>query len=215
MAQTGSTAEEIVYSLVGLVGENTNEELINLLYTSVYNWRAKLIRQNLQKYGNRTLFEDTIVVPLELASLSADCSIELCNYMRTTVKIPQPVLMEGVQPYKVATTNLGTYMDYIKPEHLLWKKYSKWTSKDLVYTYINGYIYEIGNNFLEKLSITAIWDRPDLLEDYECESCNPTNKVIPANMAADIITAISQNEIRLYLNKYNGEIDETNKEMQR
>lgn len=209
MAQLGSSIEEVVYSLAQIEDRNTDEEFINMLYVFVYACRSKLIRQHIQKYGNRSLFENTLIFNLELASLSENCNLDLCDYLKTTLQVPSPLLMEYTQPYKVATPDKKKYLDYLKPEHLEFRKHNKWVSKDLVYTMSNGYIYIVGNKLLETISVTAIWDRPDLLEDYECTTCKPSVNRLPANMVEDIIK-MYRADVKgiLEANKNNGEIDE-------
>jgi hypothetical protein len=200
--------ELIVFSIVGLLGRNTDEEFINTVRELVYTWRSKIIRQHLQRGHSKTLLENSITMNLEVSTLADICTDDLCTYLKTTMTLPEMVLSDV--PFKVSYINnkgLRVFIDYVSPNMLDNIAYSKWTGKSLRFTFINGYIYLINNRLLEKINVTAIWDRPDKLEDYECTACKDSTHYLPGNIAADIRAAVL-NELRVRVEGINGEIDE-------
>ncbi len=199
--------EQISYSLVELLGKNTDEGFINVVTEMVYTWRSKLIRQHIQRNNNRALFESSITLPLTSSTLADVCNLDICAALRTTTVIPDLVLLETNRPFKVSTVDRKYWLDYVAPDSVENALYSKWTGKKVKYTYINGYLYILNNLLLEQISVVGIWDRPDKLEDYECSNCKPSNHYLPASMAADIRRAVLD-ELRLKVEGINGEIDE-------
>lgn len=202
------TVDELVDKILALVGQNTNEELKNVFKLSVLGKRNYLLKQQLQRYSNRTQFEVSITFNLEESDLSDLCSLDICKVLKATIKIPNSLEFVGVQPYKVSLIDRSEYFDYVKPEQFKYSLYSKYTAKERKYTIINGYLYILNERMIDRISVTLIPDEFDL-DDFECLNCKTADLYIPGDME-DAITKMTLNEYKM-LSTNDGQIDEDKK----
>ena len=170
---------------------------------SVKYYRARFIKQEIDKGNYNDLFQHFITVPLTKVDIVDDCAIALgCDVLRSVNKIPQPIRNRGVKSFPfVGSVNGSVRFEQVHLENLRFKLKSKYRQGRIYYDYRNEYLYIYNNLKLEFAGIRGVFADLDALKGYQCNNgvCYTDNDdfPLPIDMIQWVITGILSNELRV------------------
>ncbi len=161
---------EIAYSIAGRLNEPTNDVLIAEIKFQIAVWRAFLMRQEIERDGQSGMYTQTMTVPLVLVDAADNCYIDLdCKVLKTSVKVPNPINIKGDAPFNyVGAVNMKKPFGFRNQSTIAFS----FTGKQVFYSVNNGYIYVWGNNKLDYLTISGIFENPEEAIELCIDSTN-------------------------------------------
>lgn len=209
-------AERIAYAL----NEPLNVPLKENIKFSINNWRATLIRRDVQANGMSDGFLQRFYVDLQKVDKADACNFNLncVEILRTKNPIPRPVRLKSDTLFKFVGTVDGKSFSQVEYEEVPYTCYKRFTSKDIKFCYVNEYIYIFNNTKLKKIAFQYIVADPSSINN-SCtdDTClnDDSEYPLPEDMVPQIIAAILSGEFKI-TNPVNEEvsINKTNQETQ-
>lgn len=206
------TLNQIVDSLADSFSRSFDVAFKERLKFTVQYWRARLIKQEIDKGNYHDLFYHTIVLPLKNVDLIDNCSVTLdCPILRTTDKVPAPVRFRGVKSFAFVGSTTGKIkFEYSNLDMLDIKLEGKYRSKAIFYEYRNDYIYVFNNLKLKNIAIRGVFADLEKLKQYQCNDdvCYTDDMPypLPEDMIALLVNGLLSNEFRI-MGKEDKEVD--------
>ena len=201
MASLNQIAERIAYAK----NQPLNTVLRENIKFSVKYWRALLIRRDMAANGLSDEFLQRIDIPLQKVDEADACLFNLgCNdILRTINPVPKPIRVKSDTLFKFVgtpgiTTTLNKSFSYVENEEVSFRKYNRFTSKTICYTYVNRYIYIFNNTFLKSVRVQSAFSNPSEL-NISCIGCYTDDMEFPIgdDMIGSIVDGILKGEMSL------------------
>jgi hypothetical protein len=200
------TLNEIAESIATGLGKPTDIMLIERLKFTIKYWRARLLKQEVDKGNDNDMFLHRFIAPLKLVDQSDNCSVIAgCDILRTVDRIPNPIRKRGVKSYAyVGSANWKVRFEHCSIEDLHIKLASKYRKNVIYYDLIDGYGYVLNNTKLEWLGFKGVIGNLDLLKKYQCELTS--NNIcynddmdfpLPEDLVQFVINGILSNELKI------------------
>jgi hypothetical protein len=192
---------DLVSILAARVGQPWNsalqEEMKVVLNYKRADFFKKLITQHPEQ---KKLFYKTIIA--ELTSVDkGECDVEVgCEVKRTQLAIPLPVRHDNAPYDFVGSVDKTEGYGYATPqEYALFAKYNKYTAAKPKYYVQNGYIYLLGDEESEYITIRDIFPDPRALHEFTCngEACYTDDDQY--EIPDDLINAMIADTLRVEL----------------
>lgn len=197
MATLNQIGERIAFAL----NEPLNYVLKENIKFSVKYYRSLFIRRDVAANGLSDEFLQKFHVPLLKVDKADDCAFNLgCTVLRTKNKVPKPVRLKSDVLFKFAGTPSGKGFNYTEFEELRSRLHNKYTANEIVYSYINGYIYIYNASKLKYVALQYIVDNPEEINFCATsDTCYDDDKEFPiaSDFLADIVTNILSKEFRI------------------
>ena len=203
--------KEVVYAISSILKKEDDSNFLNELVFHVYNVRAKLLKERVEKYGMSVDLTQTIDVPLKKSSFEElslfSCMDSECIIMSSYVPMPSTIRNSDNLPYTAVTLANGLSLEHINPETLPLIVYSKYTGGMARYMLVNNYLAIVlpkGANLLKWVRIKDIFEYPNLLSSKQfgfenCINCGISlDDIFP--MPADMIDTLIDMIVVKYLN---------------
>lgn len=190
MATLNSVTTEIAIHLK----KELDESFKRMLAQKVDNWRARLIRNSLEKKpGDAKFFFQDIWVPMERVSPIPDCvPAPVCPVMRSVKPIPAP-LRYGTSLFDfVGSVDGSTSFDNAQIGMDLYLLAGKYSKNTIFYKYIMEHI-EVEHPNLPYIRVRGIFDGPAKVMEFNCESngqCDYWNMEYPCTK--DVLQQVVQ-----------------------
>lgn len=190
-------AERIAYSL----NEPLNFVLKENIKFSVIAYRALFIRRDAVVNGLSDEFLQSYNSPLIKVDKGDNCYYELgCDVLRTENKVPKPLRLKTDVVFKFVGTPTGKPFSYSEFEEVGFRCYNKYTGNEIVYSYINGYIYIYNASKLKFVRIQQILADPrQAVLCSTSDTCYSDNSEfpMPEDFVPDIIRSIKSGEFNI------------------
>lgn len=170
-ASLNEIAQNILNILRGGRSSNTEHLSLSQVKFAVKYWRAKLIRQDMERNANQTeLFEQDLGT-VEVGTLDAAESSTATagvTVWRTNNRIPAPIRLKS----KVALTHVGppNKIDENYPvltdARVPWQKYNKYTALRPFVVFRDGYVYVHNVNNPAKINIRGVFEDPEEVHNF-------------------------------------------------
>lgn len=145
------TKNKIAFDIAMDLGRDTDLDFIEQLKFEIDVFRARLIRQDIERNASSREHLKAITLQAEPVDVADSCYVDIgCDIYRTSVKVPLPLRQKGVSafryvgPVRIALNTPIPLVPftYIEPESIMFLKYDKRINKNYpLYTYVNGYLY--------------------------------------------------------------------------
>jgi len=209
------TLNELAYNLLNLLraGRSSNDEQISLsqIKFNIKHYRAMFIRRDYARNGLVTRHLEQSLGCLDLIEVDASqcCSFEVgCPIYRTSLKIPRTVRLNFREAITYTGAVNGTQrIPMVEPYEVEYLMYDKYTKRNPKVFMIEDYMYIYNPNGISKINVRGIFEDPEELGAYNCETgvCYDSNSQFP--LPADMVSAISagllNGELKLILNPLN------------
>lgn len=204
MATLNQIAERIAYAK----NQPLNTILRENIKFSVKYWRAMMIRRDMAINGLSDEFLQRIDIPLQRVDEADTCSFSLgCeNILRTANPVPKPIRVKndilfkfvGTPKNKDETKNKA--FSYIEEEEINFRRYNKFTSKTICYTYVNQYIYIFNNMHLKSIRVQSAFSDPSKI-NISCTGCYNDDMEFPIgdDMIETIVKGILTGEMSMQI----------------
>lgn len=205
------SANHIAYDILNIATSGSTPidfkiDLNQILYW-IDQYRAMLISQALQKKETITDSWIQSISCLDLIEVdkSECCEIETdCKILRTQLSIPETVEARSANTIVRVLKPNGNHISEVNPSEARYTKYTKYGNIGTKWYFKNGYIYIIDDEYLEKITVYGIFDRPSDLADYvSCDgsTCYTPDDEYPCTMkmAKDITGIILKERVYPYL----------------
>ena len=206
------TLNQIVDSIADGFNRSLDIAFKERLKFVVKYWRARLIKQEIDKSNYNDLFYHTIIVPLQKVDIIDDCAIVAgCNVLRSVDKIPAPVRNKGVRSFAYVGSGTGnTRFEQVNLESLQIKLSSKYRKNTIFFDYRNDYLYIYNNLKLEFAAVRGVFADLDALKKFQCRDgiCYSDNEKfpLPEDMVALLVNGLLSSELRM-IGKEDKEVD--------
>lgn len=188
------TVDELSYAILTKLDRNTDEGLLNTIKLSVQGKWALLVRREIRQYGDSTIYEQTIRMPLTFGQIDVQCGLPIiddCPILKSETILPPYLSLQGRQPYKIHTLDRKITIDFMQPEQMIYAVHNKYTGNNFWYSISNQYLYIYNTTLLENVLVTFIPDTPDATEEFDCITCE-TKPIIPSWMEDSITKMVIQ-----------------------
>lgn len=189
-------AERIAFSL----GDPLNNILKENIKFSIKNWRATLIRRDIQTNGLSTEFLQRIYLDLKKVDKADSCNFNLdkCHILRTVNPLPQYIRWKNDSTFKFIGTSDGGASTETEYEEIPYTCYNRFTSEVIRHSVINNYIYIFNNTKLKKIALQHAFVDP-YQANILCEGCytDDSDFPCPADMVTQIMSAILTGEFKI------------------
>jgi len=195
------------------------------IYSVLKSMRSRILiqkvnkRQNISSWNKQTLHCIALdIVPDEECLCYSSSS--LCRLKRTVEKIPD--ILSGLSDYIIESiTSNGNKIDIVNKNSVKYQTFSRFTDNKPVAFIDDGYVWIKNGSYIDHISITAVFDDPIAVVEYNNEhSCDSqsdccadvtTNEFPVDNDLADTCIMMAIQEISMaFLKQQNNE--ETDKE---
>lgn len=207
MIKPNASLNDIVYYLAGKFDKAEDNVFINELKFAVKNWRATLIRRDIEANGASPHYSQHFTLPVKETDSLDTCVVDIgCKVLVGNTAIPEPIRTKDTYPFHyVGAPGFKKSFGYIKPEALMYSKCNTYTGKDTKYTYINGKIYIYGNLLFDYVQISGIFVNPIEIGSLCIDSVNCYTDsepfMAPADMINQIITSLLSSDLTIPIHK--------------
>lgn len=182
--------------------------------------RADYIQQIVGKYPENRRFYLRYITDDLIEVDKAECPAPStnCTVLRTSNKIPVPVRSSYELFSYVGDTDKTDGYSYIEPHQLLWivNYASKYTKDRPKYAYFNGYVYIFNEDYLNNITIGAVWADPKELNTFKCDDqpcySDDDRFEIPDDIVNTMIQDVLKNELKFMLGLDETEVTIDNKD---
>ena len=195
MATLNSISENIAFAL----GEQYNDTLRQSIKDSIINYRAMLIRQDLDNNPlSYTDYLQSFCISLEKVNKSECDGLPVKDMLLKSVEtIPKPLRIKynGRVNFKyVGTVDRSTTLTFATGHEMEYLTYLPFQDSTIYYTIRNEYLYVLNNLKLCKLVIEAIIADPRNIDDCEFPSVFPDDIdfPIPEDMLVKIVQLVKR-----------------------
>lgn len=189
-------AERIAFAF----NEPLNYVLKQNIKFSIINYRAQFMRRDIAANGMSDEFLQRFFVDLIKVDKVDNCSFDIgCTILRSKSKVPKPLRQKTDVVFKFVGTPYGKSFAYSEFEEVQYRAFNKYTSSEILYSYINEYIYIFNANKLKRVSMQYPLADPRQVNGCSDEICYSDNDTFPIaeDLMADIIKGIISGEFRL------------------
>lgn len=184
------TLRQIVETIASIVG--TEDEKVRVEITElVHVYRAKYLKQHIDKYGVDKWMSQSFGLPLSLLPNSPLCNagcLALQGRIETTTIRGTPLKVRTIDGKPLAETT---------EEKALMQKYEKYTSKSLRYLVNNVGILVLNSSHLKYVIVDGVFEYPHKLNSMtNCVNCGLDFEEYP--LPIDYISIIIQEIANLY-----------------
>lgn len=191
MATLNGIAENIAYSF----GEQFNETFKQSIKDSVVNYRALLIRQDLERNPmSYTDYLQSFCVALEQVSKSECSALDLPQrVLKSIQKVPKPVRLKnnGRANFKyVGSVERSATFVFATGHEIQYMQYLPFQDDIIYYTYRNEYLYILNNLKLCTILVEEIVADPREVDDCDYPDVFPDDIEFP--IPEDMLSQIKQ-----------------------
>jgi len=191
MATLNSISENIAFAL----GEQFNETLKQSIKDSIINYRALLIRQDLERNPlSYTDYLQSFCIELETVNKSECPQLSIKEeYLKSKQKIPKPLRIKnnGRSNFKfVGSVDRSISLTFETGHGMGYMPYLEFQNSTIYYTIINEYLYVLNNLKLCKLLIEEIIADPRNIDDCDSPSIFPDDIEFP--IPEDMLVKLKQ-----------------------
>ena len=187
-----ATLNEIVYNIAETVGKGLDVILRERLKFTVKYYRAEFIRQDIERNGISSVFQQRFTAKLVKTDLADSCALTVgCTVLKTEKPIPTPVRIKtsgGLFKY-VGTADFADAFSYREVQELKYSKYNKFTGNSISYDYKNNHIYVFNNTKIKFVTVQGIFEDPESVNSCASEVCYTDDSPYP--ISADMIRRIT------------------------
>jgi len=207
------TIRELVYNLKELIKDKSDDVILSdrQVEFMINYLREKLIVQQLQKGRSisSNIKQDLGEVALQrIDGNTGGVKVTDRTILRTTVTIPQPIELDQMDLITyVGGLDKQSPFTYKTKANAKWNKYNKYSSKEPLAYYSNGYIYITGcaNPGLKWINIEGVFLNPRDVHNYKnpdgtpCYDPDVDNYPLSGRMVDTIMDLIKTKELNLFM----------------
>lgn len=194
------TLDEISYNILNLLrgGRSNVDEHISLdqIKFNIKHYRAMFIRRDFARNGlvTRHLEQDLGCLKLVRVDASKCCNLPVgCPIYRTVKAIPKTVRFNFREAITYTGDITGTgRIAMIEPYEVSFLPYDKHTRNRPKAYMIEDYMYVYNPNAMEYINVRGIFEDPEKVAEFDCDSGNCYDDSSDFPLPADMITAITQ-----------------------
>ncbi len=180
MATLNNIAENIAFTL----GEQFNDTLKESIKDSIVDFRAMLIRQDLER-NSISYFDylETFNIALIRVDKSECPELAVKSYvLRSENKVPPPIRLKsnGRSNYKfVGSIDRTISLTFASAFEINFMSSLPFQKNTIYYTYRDGYIYVLNNLKIKKLVVEGIIADPRLVDDCDMPTVYADDRAFP------------------------------------
>lgn len=177
-----------------------NEKARDEIKFTFGNWRALLLRREVERNFNSALFQQRFVVPLIKVDEVDNCLITLdCLILRSANKVPFPIKRHQANPFElvsaVSIRGIEDIYKYQTASSFPLQRFNKFTSNIISYDFVNQYLYILGNKKIKQVAITDTFESPEEINSCASgDTCYSDDKPYP--LSKDLIQQIIEGILR-------------------
>lgn len=180
MATLNSISENIAFAM----GEQFNDTFKQSIKDSIINYRAMLIRQDLDNNPlSYTDYLQSFCIELEVVNKSECPELSIKEeYLKSKQKVPKPLRIKnnGRSNFKfVGSIDRSIVLTFETGHGMNYMSYLEFQNDVIYYTIINGYLYVLNNLKLCKLLIEEIVADPRNIDDCDFPTIFPDDIEFP------------------------------------
>ena len=193
-----TTLNEISYLIAGRLNKTTDYVILNEIRQLVIGWRAKLIRQDVQRNMINAQYAQSIVLPLiEVDSIDNSLISSGVVIKKSKTKIPTSVRLDIDSPYLfVGEPTFEKSYGFIHQVQIGLIKNRKFSKNCIYYAIRNNYLYVYHNCDLDLqyIGIQSIFENPKELAELDVNACcvdyAEQSFYLPLDMQDTIVTEV-------------------------
>jgi len=204
-----TTLNKLSYLIADNLNRSNDYVLIEEIKDLIVGWRAKLIRQDIQKNGISSQFNQREILPL----ITVDVTDSNVLVIDETVKRTRDIVPAGIRtnllaPYfYVGQADWQRAFGYVNLGQVPFIHNRKFTPCNVYYSYVNGYIYVHGNKDIDYIGISSAFENPEEFANLNdaccCTITGDNNFYLSMDMQDTIVTAI----VQYYTNSKPNQVD--------
>lgn len=176
----------------------------------IHQYRSILLKRDLDKgkLPNPDYIQEIREIPLEVVDAGGT---DLTSFglpteeylLRTTIKLPTTLDLNHKTGFMFIGTPTGREIQYIPEGRSKWQKYKKYTDNDTMAFYKDGYIYVMGKEPIEYLTVRGVFHIPPEVYALNNPSTEPIEYTydmkypIPEELIPALKSMILQQELKL------------------
>lgn len=208
------TPNEITTEIASQLKKELDDVFKLILFQKVGNWRARLIRNSLERKPQEAkFFFQTLWVPMEKKDLNPDClSIpNMCPAAISKEQLPSPLRYNSTLFEFVGSADGSKTFSYGPSTISQYLKAGKYSKKSVHYDWVDNRIVLPDNPNIPMIKVTHIFDNPEAVMKFNCDQgvgCNwwDLDYPVPREMLQQIVQYIVQ--------EYKGEPINTGKQIE-
>jgi len=193
-----TTLNKVSYIIADTLNRSDDYVFVNEIKDLVIGWRAKLIRQDMQRNNISVAFIQHEVLPLiEVTTIDSSILTNTTSIKRTKDVVPTGVRGNLNAPYLyVGEAEFTKPFGYLNQGQVPYIGNRKFTACNVFYSYKQGHIFIHGNKDLDYIGVSGIAENPDewaaLNDACCCIDEGDRNFYLAMDMQDTIVNAIVQ-----------------------
>lgn len=185
------TLNEISYFVAGRLNQPLNVVLVNEIKFAVNYWRSFILKQEIFKHGQSGGYTQTITVPLVLVDKGDNCYVDVgCKIQKTKLPISKPLNIKGDMPFNyVGPINMKRPFGYRNQSQIAFSFTGE--KNQVFYSISNDYIYVWGDNKIDYITISGVFDEPNKAAELCISNANCLGDDVEYPCPGDIVKMIT------------------------